>query len=37
MIRCQTGTISVGELAAAFERLAETDDPFAGYPIAYLE
>ena len=29
--------VGVGELAAAFERLAETDDPFAGYPIAYLE
>lgn len=37
MIRCPTGTLSVGELAAAFERLAETDDPFASYPIAYLK
>lgn len=35
MIRCPTQG-SVGELLAAFEGLAEADDPFAGYPIVYI-
>lgn len=37
MIRCQTGAMSVGELLAAFERLAEEEDPFGGYAIVYLK
>ena len=37
MIRCQTGAMNVGDLVAAFEKLAEEEDPFGGYAIAYLK
>lgn len=37
MIRCQTGTMSVGDLVTAFEKMAEEEDPFGVYPIAYLK
>ena len=29
--------MSVGQLLEAFEKLASTDDPFAGYPIIHLK
>jgi hypothetical protein len=37
MIRCPTGAMNVGDLLAAFERLAEEADPFGGYPIVHLK
>jgi hypothetical protein len=35
MICYQTGRMSVGDLITAFERLAESADPFGQYPIVY--
>lgn len=37
MIRCPIREMSVGELVVAFERLAEAEDPFGGYPIVYVK
>jgi len=37
MIRCPTGAMNVGDLLAAFGKLAEEADPFGGYPIVYLK
>jgi len=37
MIRCQTGVTGVGDLVTAFEKLAEEEAPFGGYPIVYLK
>ncbi len=36
MIRCPTEKMAVGDVAAAFENLAERDNPFGGYPIVYI-
>lgn len=37
MIRCPTSEMTVGDLLAAFENLAEEEDPFGGYPIVYVK
>jgi hypothetical protein len=37
MIRCQTGAMSVGDLGAAFEKLAEEEDPFGSYAIIHVK
>ena len=36
MIRC-AGAMNIGELLAAFEKLAQQEDPFGQYAIVYLK